>query len=227
MTLYVDSLDRADRREGYGRTIGVDLVADRRPASETAKRALDVFGATVGLIFLAPLMILVVIIISLDSAGPAIFRQRRTGLAGRTFVIYKFRTMRVREDGPDIRQASRNDARVTRVGRFMRRTSLDELPQLYNVLRGEMSLVGPRPHAVAHDEFYGANLRDYYARFLVKPGLTGLAQVSGLRGPTDTIDDMDARIGMDLEYVRRRSLWLDIQILLRTVLVVAFHPAAH
>jgi putative colanic acid biosynthesis UDP-glucose lipid carrier transferase len=180
-------------------------------------RVIDVTFAVLALAVLAPLLILVALAIRLDSPGPVLFRQTRTGLKGRTFQIYKFRSMRVLEDGPEVRQACREDARVTALGRILRRTSLDELPQLLNVLRGEMSLVGPRPHALAHDAYYGREIPTYRLRFQVKPGITGWAQVNGARGETPTLAHMQRRIDLDLWYVENRSLGLDLQILARTV----------
>jgi putative colanic acid biosynthesis UDP-glucose lipid carrier transferase len=191
------------------------------------KRAVDVLGAGVGLLVLLPLLLFVALLIVLESRGWPVFCQRRTGYGGRSFVIYKFRSMRVCEDGPNIVQAVRDDDRITLVGRIIRRTSIDELPQLLNVLKGEMSLVGPRPHALAHDEYYGEEIPSYGRRFMAKPGLTGLAQVCGLRGRTEDVADMAARIDKDLEYIENWSLALDIKILMRTVLIFAFHPAAY
>jgi len=199
----------------------------RRLADDRVKRLLDIAGAGIGLAVLSPLLLLIAIIIQVESRGFPVFRQRRSGLEGRTFVIFKFRSMRVCEDGDEIRQASRVDARITRFGSFMRRTSMDELPQLLNILKGDMSIVGPRPHALAHDALYGPLVPDYDSRFLAKPGLTGLAQVSGLRGRTDNVRDMAARVAKDLEYIERWSVWLDIQIILRTALIFAFHPRAY
>jgi exopolysaccharide biosynthesis polyprenyl glycosylphosphotransferase len=179
---------------------------------------LDVLAASFGLFALAPLFVLVSLMIALDSPGPVLFRQTRKGLNGRTFRIYKFRTMRVLEDGPVVRQATRDDARVTRVGRILRATSLDELPQLLNVLSGEMALVGPRPHALAHDEYYSREISSYDQRFRVKPGITGWAQVNGARGETPTLDHMRRRIELDLYYVQHKSFALDLPILARTVI---------
>lgn len=197
-----------------------------RLSSAALKRLIDILGASVALIVLSPLLALVAIIAAWDTAGFPVFCQRRTGLHGRVFIIYKFRSMRVCEDGDTIRQATRNDYRITGFGGFLRRTSIDELPQLFNVLKGDMSLSGPRPHALAHDQFYGAIVPHYHHRFLVKPGLTGLAQVSGLRGPTETIHAMSERVDADLEYIRRWSLWLDIKILIRTAVVFPTQPRA-
>ena len=182
-----------------------------------ANRMLDVTGAALGLLLLAPLLVLLALVIRLDSPGPVLFRQTRKGLNGQVFRIYKFRTMRVLEDGAVVRQATRGDARVTRIGRILRSTSLDELPQLLNVLSGEMALVGPRPHALAHDEFYSREISGYDQRFRVKPGITGWAQVNGARGETPTLDHMRLRIELDLWYVQHKSIALDLTILARTV----------
>lgn len=187
------------------------------PARSAAKVAFDTLVAAAALVFLAPLLILCAIAIKLDSAGPVIFRQRRTGLNGRVFHINKFRTMRVAEDGENIRQASRDDARVTRVGAFLRRTSIDELPQLLNVLRGDMSLIGPRPHALAHDARFGAQIATYRGRFRAKPGLTGLAQVRGHRGEIQDIAEMVDRVDSDNAYIENWSLWLDLRIAVATL----------
>ncbi len=199
----------------------------RRLRQARLKRALDIFGALGGLIFLSPFLILVAMVICIESPGPAIFRQRRTGYDGRPFVIYKFRSMRVQEDGATVRQAGKDDSRITRFGRFLRRSSVDELPQLLNVLKGEMSLVGPRPHALAHDDYYSAALPEYRFRFKTKPGLTGLAQVSGLRGETQALETMAARVAHDVEYIRTWSFALDVKILARTLMMGPFHPAAY
>ena len=188
----------------------------KRPKLE-AKSVLDVVLATLGLLVLAPLLILLALAIRLDSTGPALFRQTRTGLNGKKFRIYKLRTMTVQEDGAVIQQATQGDPRVTRIGRILRKTSLDELPQLLNVIRGEMALVGPRPHALAHDDYYGREIPAYEHRFAVKPGITGWAQVNGSRGETCTVADMQRRIDLDLWYVEHRSLALDVTILARTV----------
>jgi len=191
------------------------------------KRGLDIAGACLGLLLLFPLLFLAALAIAIESPGAPLFRQRRGGHRGASFLVYKFRTMRVREDGPDVVQAKPGDERITRVGGFLRRTSIDELPQLLNVLRGEMSLVGPRPHAVSHDQFYGKRIANYQARFLLRPGLTGLAQVSGLRGQTPDVAAMAARVDKDLEYIRRWSLMMDIEIIARTVKVVIVGSAAY
>jgi putative colanic acid biosysnthesis UDP-glucose lipid carrier transferase len=185
-----------------------------------AKRATDVLISATALLLAAPLMIAIALLVRLSSPGPIIFRQRRYGLNGEEIIIYKFRTMTVTDDGPTIVQATRADPRMTRVGRFLRRYSLDELPQLINVLEGPMSLVGPRPHAVAHNELYRKLIKGYMVRHKVKPGITGLAQVNGLRGETRTVEQMEARVRFDLEYLRNWSLELDLEILAKTVLRV-------
>ncbi len=170
------------------------------------------------LVIISPVLLIIAAAIKLDSQGPVFFRQARMGWSGRVFHIWKFRSMYVHQpEAGVIRQATRNDPRVTRVGAFLRKTSLDELPQVFNVLMGEMSLVGPRPHAVQHDELYSKGINAYFARHNIKPGITGLAQVRGLRGETTDIERMQARIEADIEYINNWSLWLDFSILLRTL----------
>jgi len=181
------------------------------------KRASDLALAAAILLCVAPLMLGVALGVKCTSPGPVLFRQRRYGLDGREIVVYKFRSMTCVEDGAQLRQAQRADPRVTPFGAFLRRYSLDELPQFINVLQGRMSVVGPRPHAVAHNEMYRRLIRGYMIRHKVKPGITGLAQVNGLRGETDTLDKMRARIECDLAYLRHWSLLLDLQIVLKTV----------
>ena len=189
-------------------------------ASSVSKRLFDVVCAFVGLVFLAPLLVTIAVLIKATSRGPILFAQLRTGLGGKTFVIYKFRTMTTLENGDRVVQACRNDCRITRVGSFLRRSSLDELPQLWNVLLGDMSIVGPRPHAVAHDPYYGALLPDYRDRVRAKPGITGLAQCNGARGPTETLDKMSRRIRLDLAYIERWSLAMEVRILVKTAKVI-------
>jgi putative colanic acid biosynthesis UDP-glucose lipid carrier transferase len=184
------------------------------------KRASDFILSLLILVLISPLMLAIALGVKLSSPGPVLFRQRRYGLDGKRIVVYKFRTMTVAEDGEVVRQATRGDSRVTRFGAFLRRTSLDELPQFINVLQGRMSVVGPRPHAVAHNELYRKLIRGYMIRHKVKPGITGFAQVNGWRGETDTVDKMKARIEYDLQYLRNWSLLLDLQIILKTVAVV-------
>ena len=184
--------------------------------SALGKRALDIAGALLGLAVSWPLLLLIAAAVRLTSSGPALFKQRRYGLNGEEFHVYKFRTMRVCEDGATVTQATRGDSRITPLGALLRRTSLDELPQIINVLQGSMSLVGPRPHAVSHNEQYRKLIDGYMFRHKVRPGITGWAQVNGLRGETETVDRMQARVDLDLEYLRNWSLWLDVRILLRT-----------
>jgi Undecaprenyl-phosphate glucose phosphotransferase len=186
----------------------------------TAKRIFDIALASSSLMVLLPVFIITALAIRLDSPGPVVFRQGRIGFNGRAFRIYKFRTMTVLEDGPTIRQASRNDQRVTRVGRILRRFSLDELPQLINVLKGDMSIVGPRPHALAHDDQYSQLIAEYAARHKVKPGITGWAQINGCRGETPQVDMMKRRVMYDLWYIDYWSLWLDVRIIVMTALHV-------
>jgi undecaprenyl-phosphate glucose phosphotransferase len=184
------------------------------------KRAFDLVAAIGLLIVLALPMAIVAIMIKVTSRGPVFFRQRRYGLDGQEILVWKFRTMTVCEDGHHVAQASKQDARVTRLGAVLRRTSIDELPQLFNVLGGTMSLVGPRPHAAAHNETYRKMIEGYMLRHKVKPGITGLAQVRGWRGETDTLEKMQRRVECDHEYIREWSLWLDVKILFRTIFVV-------
>ncbi len=181
------------------------------------KRIEDLVLASLILLLVSPVMLLVALGVKLSSPGPIIFKQRRYGLDGHEITVYKFRTMRVCEDGPQIRQATADDQRVTALGRFLRRTSLDELPQFINVLRGTMSIVGPRPHAVAHNEYYRRLIPGYMLRHKVRPGLTGWAQVNGWRGETETIDKMEKRVEYDLDYLRRWSLWFDLKIIWLTI----------
>jgi putative colanic acid biosynthesis UDP-glucose lipid carrier transferase len=180
------------------------------------KRSLDLAIATILLVLLAPLLILAAIAIRLESPGPALFRQWRHGLNGRPFRILKLRTLTVTEDGDTIAQVTRGDSRVTGLGRVFRKISFDELPQLINVIRGDMSLVGPRPHALAHDHYFNERIENYAIRQCVKPGLTGWAQIHGLRGETATLEEMRRRVSFDLWYVRHAGFRLDLRILLAT-----------
>ena len=185
-------------------------------AERLAKRTMDIVIASVALIFLMPVMVLTALAIKLDGPGPVIFRQRRKGFNGQEFVMLKFRTMSVQEDGAVVSQATRNDPRVTPVGRLLRSASIDELPQLVNVLKGEMSLIGPRPHALAHDDHFQEIVSDYAFRHHVKPGLTGWAQCNGSRGATPSVEDIARRVKLDLWYINNWSLLLDFQILIKT-----------
>ena len=185
-----------------------------------AKRLTDIVLSITILLLLLPLLLLVAVLVKLTSPGPVVFKQRRYGLDGREIAVYKFRTMSVTEDGADIRQASRTDSRITKIGAILRRTSFDELPQLINVLQGRMSLVGPRPHAVAHNEEYRKLIKGYMVRHKVLPGITGLAQVNGCRGETTRLEDMEKRVNFDLDYLRHWSPLLDIKIILLTAVKV-------
>jgi Undecaprenyl-phosphate glucose phosphotransferase len=192
-----------------------------------AKRALDIVGACFALVLLSPLMLLTALAIKLESSGPVLFQQLRCGFNAEQFLIFKFRTMTVMEDGDSITQVTRNDPRVSKFGAVLRATSIDELPQLFNVLRGDMSLVGPRPHAVAHDGYYGKLLADYAFRHHVKPGITGWAQIHGCRGGTAHVGLMKNRLDYDLWYINNWSLGLDLLILLQTLVEVARHRNAY
>ncbi len=191
-----------------------------------AKRSFDIVFSLLILVLISPILLIVAVAVRIDSSGPILFLQRRYGLDGQEILVYKFRSMRVTEDGPVVRQASRNDDRITAVGRILRRTSLDELPQFLNVLQGRMSIVGPRPHAVAHNEQYRGLVQGYMIRHKVKPGITGWAQVNGSRGETSSVDLMARRVELDLEYLRRWSLRLDVVIVLRTIFLVFRDPSA-
>lgn len=191
------------------------------------KRISDIVLALIIQIMLTPIMLTIALAVKLTSPGPVIFRQRRYGLYGEEILVYKFRSMTVAEDGAKVVQATKGDQRLTKIGGFLRRTSLDELPQFINVLQGRMSIVGPRPHAVAHNEQYRKLIKGYMLRHKAKPGITGWAQVNGLRGETDTLDKMQARIQYDLDYLRNWSVWLDMWIIVRTVLVVLKRENAH
>jgi putative colanic acid biosynthesis UDP-glucose lipid carrier transferase len=192
-----------------------------------AKRMFDLVVGGLTLLVFSPVMVAIAIAIKLTSRGPVFFRQRRYGLDGREILVWKFRSMTVCEDGHQVAQAQRGDSRVTPLGAFLRRTSLDELPQLFNVVGGSMSLVGPRPHAAAHNEQYRKMIEGYMLRHKVKPGITGLAQVRGWRGETDTLEKMQRRVECDHEYIRDWSIWLDVKILLRTILVVLKREGAY
>ena len=203
-------------------TIGAHRVFElqRSPLNileQLLKRVTDIVGATLGLVFLAPLFALVAVMIRLDSKGPVFFKQTRIGFCGRPFQIYKFRSMTTMDDGDEVRQARKDDKRVTRIGRWLRSSSVDELPQLINVLKGDMSLIGPRPHAKAHHEHYLNLVAFYGRRHHMKPGITGWAQANGLRGETPTLDLMERRVQHDLWYIRNWSIWLDVRTVLLTV----------
>jgi len=201
--------------------------ASLSPIEQAIKRTADLVLATIGLVVLSPLMAAVAAIVVLDSPGPVFFVQTRHGFNGRSFGVRKFRTMRVLEDGPIIRQATRNDPRFTRIGRLLRRTSIDELPQLFNVISGEMSLVGPRPHAAAHNTEYEKLIGKYMYRNYIKPGITGWAQVNGFRGETTSLEMMERRVDFDLWYINNWSFSLDIRILLKTITIAANQTNAY
>ncbi len=204
-----------------GDTVAIELQRGPRTATEQfIKRTFDTIVAAAALLLLLPLLLLTAVAIKLDSSGPVIFRQRRCGFNGRPFYIFKFRTMTVMDDGPTIVPAQQNDARVTRIGSWLRRTSIDELPQLFNVLRGTMSIVGPRPHAMAHDLQFNGLVSNYAFRQHVKPGLSGWAQVNGCRGELRTVLDIERRIALDLWYIDNWNLLLDFKIMLMTVIEV-------
>lgn len=181
------------------------------------KRAEDIVLSSLILLLIALPLLAIAAAIKLTSAGPVLFRQRRYGLDGRSIMVWKFRSMSVQENADVVLQATRNDARVTPLGAFLRRTSLDELPQFFNVLHGDMSIVGPRPHAIAHNEQYRKQVSGYMLRHKVKPGITGWAQINGWRGETDTLDKMRMRVEFDLEYIEHWSIWLDLKIILLTL----------
>ena len=220
-------LARGDGEDGgeANKMTDVSIAAVSGPADSGVKRLIDIVLALGLLVFLLPVLVLTAIAVKLTSKGPVLFRQQRAGLNGQPFRILKFRTMTVTEDGETIRQATKGDQRITRVGALLRRASVDELPQLINVLKGEMSLVGPRPHALAHDRYYGALISDYTARYRTKPGLTGLAQVMGARGETQTTEDMRKRIDYDNLYIDEWSWISDVKILIMTAAIVPFQRA--
>lgn len=191
-----------------------------RGMSALYKRAFDIALASLALLLGAPILLAIGLAVRLTSSGPVFFRQRRYGLHGERIQVIKFRSMRVCEDGNEVPQATKGDQRVTRLGRFLRSTSLDELPQIFNVLTGQMSFVGPRPHAIAHNEQYRKLISGYMIRHKVRPGITGWAQVNGLRGETDTLEKMRERVEYDIDYMKNWSLWLDMKILARTVRIV-------
>ncbi|MDK9697668.1 MAG: undecaprenyl-phosphate glucose phosphotransferase [Siculibacillus sp.] len=215
-------------RERVGDLVGFEL--QRAPLSRVdraMKRSLDVAVATTALVVLSPLLVLTALAVLVETGRPVFFRQKRKGFGARPFTIFKFRSMSVQENGSVVTQATKNDARVTRLGRVLRRTSIDELPQLFNVLAGDMSIVGPRPHAVAHDDLYDGLIASYAFRQHVKPGITGWAQVNGWRGETREVDQMKARVEHDIWYINNWSLWLDVKIIAMTALKIFFDDQAY
>jgi putative colanic acid biosynthesis UDP-glucose lipid carrier transferase len=226
--MFVTDLIQGRPMQVYGMPVISVCETPFRGGNGLVKRISDIVLSVLILIAIAPVMLAVALAVKLSSRGPVIFKQRRYGLDGQEIYVYKFRSMRVTEDGAQITQARRSDPRITPVGAFLRRTSLDELPQFINVLQGRMSIVGPRPHAVAHNEMYRKLITGYMVRHKVKPGITGWAQVNGLRGETDSLDKMQARVDYDLDYLRNWSLRLDLKIIIKTVLVVfKGDPAAY
>jgi putative colanic acid biosynthesis UDP-glucose lipid carrier transferase len=211
-----------------GDTVAIELQrAALSSVEQVLKRLVDIVVSVSALALLSPLMVAAAIAIKLDSAGPVLFRQTRHGFNGRPFAIYKFRSMRVMEDGDVVQQAQKRDARVTRVGYWIRRLSIDELPQLLNVARGDMSIVGPRPHASAHDRYFASIIEKYAFRHHVKSGITGWAQVCGARGETDTLEKIQKRVELDLWYINNWSIWLDFSIMIRTIFVILIGKNAH
>jgi putative colanic acid biosynthesis UDP-glucose lipid carrier transferase len=184
------------------------------------KRALDLTLSLVGVVLISPVLVVCALLVKLTSKGPVFFRQKRYGLDGKEILVWKFRSMITCDNGPVVKQATKGDPRITRVGAILRKTSLDELPQLFNVIEGSMSLVGPRPLANAHNEHFRKLVRGFMMRHKVKPGITGLAQVEGSRGETETVEKMAARIALDHRYIREWSVWMDIKILIKTFMVV-------
>jgi undecaprenyl-phosphate galactose phosphotransferase/putative colanic acid biosynthesis UDP-glucose lipid carrier transferase len=199
--------------------IGIQRAPLSTP-EQFAKRLFDIVGASIALVLLSPLILLTALAIKLDSPGPVLFRQQRSGFNAKRFMIFKFRTMTVMEDGENVTQATRHDPRISRFGAVLRATSVDELPQLFNVLLGDMSLIGPRPHAIAHDGYYGRLLSEYAFRHHVKPGLTGWAQVNGCRGGTAEVEQMKRRLDLDLWYINNWNLGLDLVISIRTLVEI-------
>ncbi|MGH6648162.1 undecaprenyl-phosphate glucose phosphotransferase [Aquabacterium sp.] len=195
--------------------------------NELVKRVSDIILGSIILVLISPILLTIAIGVKLSSPGPAIFRQKRNGLDGEEIIVYKFRSMRSQDNGSVVKQATKGDSRITPFGAFIRRTSLDELPQFINVLQGRMSIVGPRPHAVAHNEEYRRLIKAYMVRHKVRPGITGWAQVNGYRGETETIEKMQARVEFDLEYLRNWSLGLDLQIIIRTIRLMIFDRNAY
>jgi len=211
-----------------GDTVAIELQrVALTPGEQVLKRLVDIAVSVAALALLLPLMVTVAIAIKLESPGPVLFRQTRQGFNGRPFTIYKFRSMTVMENGDFVRQAQKSDSRVTRVGYWIRRLSVDELPQLLNVANGDMSIVGPRPHATAHDRYFTSVIEKYAFRYHVKSGITGWAQVNGARGETDTLGKIERRVELDLWYINNWSIWFDFSIMLRTIFVVFSGENAH
>ncbi len=181
------------------------------------KRIEDIVVSVIILLLISPILLLIAISIKAESKGPIIFKQKRGGINNKEIIVYKFRSMTTQDNGSIVIQATKNDARITSIGYFLRKSSLDELPQFINVIQGRMSIVGPRPHAIAHNNKYTKLISEYNQRTLIKPGITGLAQINGWRGETDTLDKMQKRVNMDLIYINNWTLWLDIKIIFITM----------
>ncbi len=206
----------------------IDLSASPLKHSHASlKRLEDIVISSLMLLLLSPLLLIIAILIKTESSGSVLFKQRRYGLDGKEINVWKFRSMTSSDDGDSVQQATKNDVRITKIGRFIRRYSIDELPQLFNVLCGSMSLVGPRPHAVAHNEYYRNKIDGYMSRHTIRPGMTGWAQVNGCRGETDTLDKMKRRVRYDIEYIQKWSIILDLRILLKTTIEVFRSNAAY
>lgn len=195
--------------------------------NQVIKRIEDIILSIFILLFISPVLLLIAAMVKFTSSGPVIFKQRRYGMDGRAIEVWKFRSMSVMEDGDKVVQAKKGDTRITSVGAFLRRTSLDELPQFVNVLKGDMSIVGPRPHAVAHNEQYRKLINGYMLRHKMKPGITGWAQINGWRGETDTLEKMQKRVEFDLDYIRNWSVWLDVKIVFLTIFKGFIHKSAY
>lgn len=229
---FVPDMFITDLIQGRGDSVcGVNVISvcdtPFRGLNGVLKRSSDFLVSLVILILILPILLIIATLVKLDSKGPVIFKQRRYGLDGEQILVYKFRSMAVVEDGGSIQQAQKNDLRITALGAFLRRTSMDELPQFFNVLQGRMSIVGPRPHAVAHNELYRTLIKGYMVRHKVRPGITGWAQINGYRGETATLDKMQARIDYDLDYLRNWSLQLDFFIILKTIRLIFKDNAAY
>ncbi len=218
----VDEMAHTDTHPGFAAAEGAD-VAVRPGVNSIAKRVVDLLVAIPTLVFVSPLLLAVAVAIRLEDGGPVFFLQRRNGQGRQIFRIMKFRSMRTMDDGATIKQAVPGDSRITRVGSFIRKSSIDELPQLFNVIMGDMSIVGPRPHALAHDDLFAARVNDYNLRFRCKPGITGLAQIKGERGLIQSDDDVARRLHFDLEYQNRWSVFFDLWVIGITPWVLVTH----
>ncbi len=223
LTPFLEGAVWGPRRRGRQST----LVPASASSTSRTKRLIDIILAAIGIVAFLPLLLLVALLIRLESPGPIIYRQKRGGLMGAPFEIYKFRSMRVTDDGGIVKHATKNDPRLTSIGAFLRKSSFDELPQLFNILKGDMSIVGPRPHALRHDELYAAEIPAYRGRMSARPGLTGLAQVSGYRGDIPNIEAMADRVACDLEYIANWSIMLDLKLIALTLARFPFDPHAY